>query len=332
MNSFLTKQKVLKYIKYLLLIIITPLKILINYILKRMNYFIIYRIGSSIGDQVCLTGYINLLSAQKNFKIIVLSNFPQLFINNPKIYKVIDTNTFSKVKYKIINSFLFLLRGGQIENFVFKGSSSAMVKYMRESKSEEHLIELHSKHFKINLDYNVFKNEIFLTSKETKVFKNKFNLPKKFALIHSQGKISFTPNKEWDLYKLQSIVNGFNDITWIQIGVSSDIKLENTIDLRGKSNLRELAYIISKAEFILSTEGLYNHIASAYDVLSFVIYTGFSKTQLAQYKNTIAITNQENVECSPCWLLDNCKEKDFICSKGLSSDKIYKIIKNKINT
>ena len=68
----------------------------------------------------------------------------------------------------------------------------------------------------------------FFLSKDEKINLTKeFNLPKKFSLIQSVSKSSFTENKEWKLEGMQYIVNYFNKINWIQIGLSSEPKLEN---------------------------------------------------------------------------------------------------------
>ena len=82
------------------------------------------------------------------------------------------------------------------------------------------------------------------------------------------SKSSFTENKEWKLEGMQYIVNYFNKINWIQIGLSSEPKLENCekyLDL----DLRKLAFLISKCEFLVTYEGLFNHIASCFNKKKF---------------------------------------------------------------
>ena len=57
----------------------------VNNVLKKFNYLIIYRYGNAIGDHLYMTGVISKIY-EKKFKIIVFSNYPELFLNNPKIY------------------------------------------------------------------------------------------------------------------------------------------------------------------------------------------------------------------------------------------------------
>jgi len=50
----------------------------------------------------------------------------------------------------------------------------------------------------------------------------------------------------------------------VQVGLSSEPLLENTIHKLDLS-IREMAYIIFKSKFVLTLEGLYNHLASCFD-------------------------------------------------------------------
>ena len=64
-----------------------PLSGIINHVLKMFNVFIIYRIGKTIGDQLCMTSVIRLINEQHPFKILVISSYPEIFYNNPRIWK-----------------------------------------------------------------------------------------------------------------------------------------------------------------------------------------------------------------------------------------------------
>ena len=52
-----------------------PMSGIVNYILKVFNIFIIYRIGSAIGDQLCMSAIVRLINEQYPFKIVVISSY-----------------------------------------------------------------------------------------------------------------------------------------------------------------------------------------------------------------------------------------------------------------
>ena len=77
-------------------------------------------------------------------------------------------------------------------------------------------------------------------------------------MIQSVSKSSFTKNKEWKLDGMQNIIDHFKNVNWFQIGLSSEPNLKNCgnyLDLE----LRKLAFVISKCDFLVTYEGLFNH-------------------------------------------------------------------------
>jgi ADP-heptose:LPS heptosyltransferase len=203
---------------------------------------------------------------------------------------------------------------------------------MRETKSKESLLEVHSNHFHNKLNLKNIKPSLYFSDTEKQVFNEKFkDLPKSFAVIQPIGKITYTPNKEWGFEKFQNIVND-TDINWIQTGLEGDITLSNVINYTNRTrNIRELAYVISKAKFVLCLEGLLNHISAAVNTKSLVIFSGFSFVELAKYDSTIVIVNTPQVECSPCWLLDKCPLSVKNCTENITVNSVLDVI-NKENS
>ena len=159
--------------------------------------------------------------------------------------------------------------------------------------------------------------------------KKKFEfLPKNFAIIQPIGKTTYTPNKEWGFDKFQNVVEKTKEINWVQSGLKDDLLLKYVLDLRGETkSLRELAFLISKADFVLCLEGLLNHLAAAVNTKSFVVFSGFSQIELAKYDTSIAIAKVPQVECSPCWLLENCpKEKKYCTEDILVEDVVESVV------
>jgi hypothetical protein len=71
-----------------------------------------------------------------------------------------------------------------------------------------------------------------------------------------------------------------NNYKVVQIGGEKDKKISNSIDLTGKSNINQTAYIISKASLHLGNDSFAIHMASAFDVPTVGLY-GITTPELA---------------------------------------------------
>ena len=302
-----------------------PIRSIFNYILRVLNIFIIYRVGHAVGDQLCMSAVIRLLDQQFSFKIIVISSFPELFYNNPRVWKnfKLTVNGYGPLIVRVLR----FLSGKNLANFLFINPNIRYEEYMRDVKSPLHLVEANSLHFKINLNFDFIANEIYFSQKEIIAFTEKFKLPSSYSVIQPNSKTSYTPNKQWGFQKYQKVIAQLKNITWIQIGVTGDLLLNDVENYVGKTSLRELAFIIKNAEFIVADEGLLNHIASAVKTKSYVVYSGFSNIDIAKYNETISIVNNPQVNCAPCWITSNCPKKIKYCTEQISIEQVINQIK-----
>jgi ADP-heptose:LPS heptosyltransferase len=311
--------------------------------LEKKNLFILHRlIGNSIGDTLCMTSIIRELYNKYMYKIVIITTCPDIFLDNPYVFRIINCENFTKSQKKSIRRFLSLIDSKRCErygfrrynlfitNYTIKYKKINAERYMAIHNIKRHLTVLHSWHFGIKLDYNNINNEIYLSSEEIKTFKEKFMLPDHYCIIQSEGKTTYTPNKEWGFEKFQQVVNILNNMLWIQTGSKTSKSLEGTLDLRGKTSLRELFYLISRAKFILSTEGLLNHAASAFNKKSFVVFSGFHPVEIAKYPCTIPITSKENVLCAPCGLLTPCPIVGKPCTENIIPEMVVKAIEKEV--
>jgi len=296
---------------------------LINTIFRRFNIFFLYRNGSAIGDQICMTGLIKAISKTYNFKIFVFCNYPEIFLNNPRIKKC-----FHIGGSKLLLSALNLIEGTNCENFNFhKIDKLSLADFMAKNKDKRlHLIEIHSRHFAYSINYENLKNEFFFSKIEENNFSGKFPKKNEYCLIQPNSKQGYTVNKQWSFDNFQYIVDKKPSLKWIQIGLNNEPLLSGVIDLRGETSIRELIYLVRNAKFILSGEGVLNHIASAFNVKSYVIQSGFADKSLSNYKNTITFKSDNLCPESPCWRLKNCLYEDKICLTGVRPEKVLEKI------
>lgn len=293
-----------------------------------MELIIISRFHGGLGDFVSLTSLIreiNIKYPQK--RIILFTGNKDVFINNSRIYKLffMESNILKSILWRIFN-ILEILFPNIFYNYLYK-KNEIYKSHEEEVKrgNREIYQKILTRHWNLNLDYKNLKNEIYFSNEEIETFQKKFNsFPEDFALIHSEGKISYTRNKEIGYQNFQKIINETEKINWIQIGGKNDKKLRKiNLDLRGKTSLRELFYIISKSKFIVCQEGAYNHIANAFGIEAITLFTGFSPIEVYTYNNTSPIQNNNLPLCSPCMKREKC---EYI-EKCVNEDLIFKVIK-----
>jgi ADP-heptose:LPS heptosyltransferase len=305
------------------------LKNIINSYLEKYNFFILYRFGPAIGDQLLMTGLVKLIKSKYNYKILVFTSYPELFFNNPNIYKVYSFNKiFSIFIYKIFK-YLDILR---IKEFLYTSSYKKIEGIFDLSNYKNiHLAEYHSNNIKLVLNFINYKNEFFFSADEIIRFDKDLNLPKRFSVIQPVGKTSFTPNKEWGFFKFQEVVNKLKNITWVQLGTQDQKELSNIRKFYSNLNLRQLAYVIYRSDFMLCLEGLYNHLGNCFNKKTFLILSGFVSEKNIKYSNNILIKKFDHLECYPCYRLHDCNIKNKPCTNLITSDEVVEVIKNNLN-
>lgn len=300
------------------------MKYIINRILKFFSLIIIFRNGDALGEQLYMTSLVDKL---KNNKIILLTTCDDLFKNNPHIFLLINIKNKSFIINILIN-ILYYYQGSNIICFYpFKLENLHNQNYLKNYSRFKHVIEINSERSKIQFKKHELKNFFYFSDKENIEFKNRYNYLKKFVLVQSETKKTFTNNKNWDVNKIQEIIDFFPKKNWVQIGSENDYKLNNTIDLRGKTSIRELAYLIKNSNYIICLEGFFAHLSSCFSTKAFVIYSGIVPIENMIYKNIIPIKINYHLKCSPCYKINDCDLEKKYCTDDIkSADVIKKIL------
>lgn len=295
----------------------------INNILNKKKIIIIFRNGSAIGDHLYMTSVLREI-ASKGYKIILFSNYYELFLNNIRIKKIYKIS-----KKNVIWFFLNLFKGKRILEFRSLNDNLENKHFLFFHKNKKiHLSEANSEHFNLNLNYQKLDNEFFFSKDELSQLNQNIDLPPKYSLIQSSSKKNYTLNKEWDFDGMQMIVNHFKKINWIQIGKTDEPRLANCKHLLNL-NLRELAYVIYRSEFLVTYEGFFNHFASCFNKKNFLIHTGFLPVESFNYKNNILIENNKDYPCYPCYDL-KCKDHQNLTKKNIKVEEVIKKIEDNI--
>jgi ADP-heptose:LPS heptosyltransferase len=194
---------------------------------------------------------------------------------------------------------------------------------------------MYSEHIPHAIDYEKARNEVVLSLDEEIAFSEKFKTilepQKPFAVVRPVGFTGWTPNKEWGFDRFQEVVTNLPEFQWVQVGDKADPKLAESIDVRGETTLRELAWLIKKSRFLLSGEGVYNHIASAFNTPAFVIQSGFSRAEIAQYPSSVIIERTPPMPCSPCALKTVCPVAGKPCTSDISPARVIDTIRSHLH-
>jgi ADP-heptose:LPS heptosyltransferase len=304
--------------------------IVIAKILNKLLYFFkikfIFREGKSIGELIYLTSLVSYFH-KLNYRVIVLTKYSEVFFNNKKIYFNLDSSKLYFLR-KIIFKILFKLEGKNIINFnplnsQLKFDEHFLKKYSRNT----HLLSAITQKLGIIFDYRNVENEFFFSKKEEERLKSKLILPETYALIHSESKKTYALNKDWGPEKMQKVVELCNHIQWVQTGLSSDYCLKGAIH-KFNLTIREMAFLVYKCKFLVSLEGVFNHLASCFKKKNFLILSGMLPYQATYYKNNIIISNTDKLKCYPCYQLNNCHIDGKPCTNGILVNDVVKKIRN----
>lgn len=128
-----------------------------------------------------------------------------------------------------------------------------------------------------------------------------------FVTIEPDSNTEYTVNRAYPREKWQRVVDELvKHVDVVQLGVSDSPQLDGVLDMRGDTTFRTAAGVLGKSKTFLSTEGGLVHAATAFDVPSIVIVTGY------QHPNMVAYPRNTNLwihgDHGPCGLKQRCNE------------------------
>ncbi len=302
--------------------------------LEQRNLLVLYRVdGIGVGDTLVMTAWMRRAHERYGFKYIVVSKYPAFFESNPLVNRNIDFRGLGSIRKPIAKWLLKKAGNARIFQFgYFGGKEHTREEFLQAANRPVSLIQLYSEHIPYAIDYDNACNEVFLTTAESntysRVFSKLFDHHKAFALIRPVGFTGWTTKKEWHIERYQAVVNSLPNHQWVQVGDVNDPLLQGTIDLRGKTTLRELSWVISKAQFMLCTEGVYNHLASAFNTPTVVVQSGFTPPEVACYPATTIVARKPTTSCAPCLLPGPCHIEGKPCTNDITVAMVTEAIES----
>jgi hypothetical protein len=273
-----------------------------------------------IGDELLLTAVARELKKRNpNLKIWQVSYGAEILFNNPDYTRVFDWN------HQALRHALFL----NSRRCKLDGYAEEKIPPELFVPPEEHVLTILSRKAGINGQIALRPYFHFADSE-----KNFGSFAKRQITVQFVGEnswINMKRNKLWDFQKFQTVVNSINDgifgadIKVVQIGSDKDPLLEGLIDLRGKTNLRQSAAVLSNSDCYIGFAGLLSHLARAVECRSVIIYGGQEHSFQTGY-----ICNENldsHVECAPCWRWNTC-DYGRKCMEIIEPDDVLGAVQN----
>jgi len=324
---------------------------------------ILIRVPNWIGDAVVSTAF--LKETKRIFKklyVLADKSVSDIFEENSAIDELITFNK-SKIldviliilklrKYNIrtaitltpsfSSALIFLLSGIKIRCGFSDDGFLLNRKYKRDKNHlEKHLIEEFKEVFYLasyKFDFKDIKQDIFIDNKmESEVLKN-FKLNKRKFNIFISPFVKYGPAKMWDIRKFNELIEVLkekikNSRIYI-IGTRQDLEYKfnlskNVIDLRGKTTLKEIIYLIKNTNLFIGNDSGIMHIADAFEIPSLIVFGSTSPDWTGPLSNKVKIL-KANIHCSPCFKKE-CRYKTYECLKLITVEmavkKIFSMIK-----
>lgn len=239
------------------------------------------------------------------------------------------------------SSFLSFLTGAPIrrgyDNSVAAFLYNEKVHYDKDKHEVEKLLSFVPKDERGRYEIELFPTEL----EREKVDELLKNVVGKIVVI-APGSKWFT--KKWPLEYFKEVIGKLEkrkDATVIVIGGKEEMLLnipltENSIDLRGKTTLLELAEVISRADLVLTNDSSPIHIASAFQNVKILAIFGptVEKFGFFPWSKNSEVFQVEGLECRPCSIHggDSCPKKHFKCMLDIKPetviDRIEKILES----
>ena len=241
---------------------------------------VIFQINGGIGKCVAATAVCEAIHKNyPNDDLIVISGYPDVFLNNPNIYR---TFNYGGMSY---------FYDDYIENKDIK--IMAHDPYLETSfiKQDEHLIKIWCEMY--GLLYDNEQPKIYLTARETKFFETKYTTDKPILLLQTNGGSQTEYKYSWarDIPRstVIKVIDEFKkDFTILHIKREDQLSFDGALPI--SDNFRSLCVLISISQKRLFIDSFAQHTAAAMNKPSTVCWIA-NKPEVFGYqlhKNVLA--------------------------------------------
>ena len=162
------------------------------------------------------------------------------------------------------------------------------------------------------------------------------DLPKDFIAIHAGYKTSWAgrdwPARKFEILAKRLLEKGHNVVC---LGATHDYEVPCTLDLRGKTNANQLAYVTQAAKLFVGVDSFPMHVAQFTDTPG-VCFFGSIDPKTRIYRNSMKGIVAEGLKCLgchhrkpvPCTFTGFCETQFSDCINKVSVDDMMEAIQN----
>lgn len=226
---------------------------------------IIFSVDGGLGKSIMATAVLKAIKNQyKKANILVSTAYPDVFINNPNVNKIITHANNSGIYRDYIQN---------KEAKVFIGDPYSTSDYITESK---HLIEIWCEMF--GIAYNGEMPELFLSKSEKQYFEPFYRLDKPILAIQPHGgainqPLKYSWTRDIPAPIMEQIIERLKDeYAIVHIKREDQIMYANTVG--ALDNFRSIAVLLTMSAKRLLIDSSAMHIATALNLPSVVTWVG----------------------------------------------------------
>jgi ADP-heptose:LPS heptosyltransferase len=184
--------------------------------------------------------------------------------------------------------------------------------------------------------------------------KDREEVRKKFALPENRRLIIFNcnasdmlPLRRWEMHKFgelsRKVVEQFPDHLILYTGLAEergklekmqrDFELSDTINLAGKTSMRELMILFELADLVLTNDSGPAHFASLFDTRVIVLFGPESPSLYAPRSEKVKVV-YNNLACSPCVNVYNHRFSpctNNLCMQSIRVEEVFSHLKTALN-
>jgi ADP-heptose:LPS heptosyltransferase len=249
-----------------------------------MRKNIIFSIDGGLGKSIMSTAVLSAIKKQyPDDYIIVITAYPDVFIGNPNVNKVLNHGqTNGLYKKHIMNK----------DCLVFVSDPYNQSDYITESK---HLIEIWCDMFGVK--YNGEKPELFISKSERQYFEKFYRIEKPILAIQTNGggvgqPLQYSWTRDLPEPLVHQIIEYYKDkYTILHIKREDQPSYPNT--LQALDNFRSIAILLSMSKKRLLIDSSSMHIAQAMGLSSVVTWVGTNPKVFGYDNNINIVANPE---------------------------------------
>lgn len=252
----------------------------------------LYYYDGGIGDELLMSTVFHEMAKRGIARPTFMSRYPDLFTHNPAVGAVWAWDA------RILALHAALRQDATYPCYMYERIAEGDVHYCPPYPMTARMCKMSKVFGEIDI-----RPYLYLTDSEKQAGQV---APRQVAIMSSGlSALHKHLNKQWFPERYQAVVDALQgQYDFVQIGAASDPRLENTLDLRGKTSLRQTAAILSRSLLFVGQIGFLMHLARAVDCRSVIVYGGREMPYQSGY-----VCNENlytPLTCSPCWKENAC--------------------------